>query len=60
MGDVWGPENVNNTYMKTVHAGMMARGFTIIKIKFIKEKLCFRENKNATYADWKFKIPDCY
>jgi hypothetical protein len=43
-----------------VHAGMMARGFTIIKIKFIKEKLCFIENKNATYADWKFKIPDCH
>jgi hypothetical protein len=30
MGDVQGPEKVNNTCMKTKHAGMMDRGFTVI------------------------------
>jgi hypothetical protein len=29
MGDVQGPEKVNNAYVKTVHAGMMDRGFTV-------------------------------
>jgi hypothetical protein len=30
MGDVQGPEKVNNTCIKTKHAGMMDRGFNVI------------------------------
>jgi hypothetical protein len=30
MGDVQGPGNVNDTYMKTMHAVMMDRGFTVV------------------------------
>jgi hypothetical protein len=29
MGDVQGPEKVNDTCMKTMHAGTMDRGFTV-------------------------------
>jgi len=29
MGDVQGPEKVNDTCMKTMHAGTMDRGFTL-------------------------------
>jgi hypothetical protein len=29
MGNVQGPEKMNNTCMKTMHAGMMDSGFTI-------------------------------
>jgi hypothetical protein len=29
MGDIQGPEKVNNTCVKTVHAGMMDIGFTV-------------------------------
>jgi hypothetical protein len=29
MGDVQGPEKVNDTCVKTMHAGMMDRGFTV-------------------------------
>jgi hypothetical protein len=30
MGDAQGPEKVNNTCVKTMHAVMMARGFTVL------------------------------
>jgi hypothetical protein len=30
MGDLQGPEKVNNTCMKTVNAGIMDRGFTVL------------------------------
>jgi hypothetical protein len=30
MGDVQRPEKVNDTCMKTMHAGMMDRGFTVL------------------------------
>jgi hypothetical protein len=29
MGDVQGPEKVTDTRMKTMHAGIMGRGFTV-------------------------------
>jgi hypothetical protein len=29
MGDVEGPEKANDTCVKTMHAGMMDRGFTV-------------------------------
>jgi hypothetical protein len=32
MCDVQGPEKVNHTFAKTMHAGMMDRGFTVYKI----------------------------
>jgi hypothetical protein len=38
MGDIQGPEKVNDICLKTMHAGMMARGFTVH---------CFRRNLNA-------------
>jgi len=31
MGDVQGPKKVNDTCMKTMHGGMMDRGFTVCK-----------------------------
>jgi hypothetical protein len=30
MGDVQGPEKVNDTCVETTHAGMMNRGFTVL------------------------------
>jgi hypothetical protein len=29
VGEEQGPEKVNDTYLKTLHAGTMARGFTV-------------------------------
>jgi hypothetical protein len=31
MGDVQGPEKVNDTCVTTMHAGMMDRGFTVLQ-----------------------------
>jgi len=35
MGDVQGPEKVNNTCVKTMHVGMMGRGFTVYKFQMV-------------------------
>jgi hypothetical protein len=32
MGDIQRPEKVNNTWVKTMHVGMMDRGFTLLGI----------------------------
>jgi hypothetical protein len=41
MDDVQGPEKVNNTCMKTMHKGMMDRGFTVPLIKNLNYDLKF-------------------
>jgi hypothetical protein len=35
MGDVQGPEKVNDTCVKTMHAGTMDRGFTLLLSPYI-------------------------
>jgi hypothetical protein len=39
MGDVQGPEEVNDTYMKTMHTTMLDKGFTAVS-KWILKKRC--------------------
>jgi hypothetical protein len=36
MGNVQGPEKVNYTCMKTVHAGTIDRGFTVLNYESVK------------------------
>jgi hypothetical protein len=40
MGDVQGPEKVNNTCMKTMHAGTMDRGFSFIYHSLQEQQTC--------------------
>jgi hypothetical protein len=36
MGDVQGPEKLNDTCVKTMHMGTMARGFTVLKNEMLQ------------------------
>jgi hypothetical protein len=40
MDDVWGPEKVNDTCVKTMHAKMMGRGFTVFLFGNQTTKIC--------------------
>jgi hypothetical protein len=38
MGDVQGPEKVNDTYMKTMHTAMLDKGFTAVSKSILKKQ----------------------